>query len=890
MSNPLNLQLILAGAAKAVAELKPLDKQSRATAEGLKQSRDALKLLNAQMGQLGGIRQAQAALAKQSDSLKVLRTNLDSVTRTYGANSDQARALQAQVDKTSAAYDKQRHALVQLRTAATASGIGNLAADQSRLKSEIASTNSAISQQKARLEALAHISGRKAQLREGFDRTRAMAGNPAMTGAAGAGTAYGIKRALTEPLHQVREYDTTTSRIAALGLGDEDTKKAIDYAKRMKTVGTSMNDNMSLMLDATTAFADVHHAEMVMPTLAKMKFANKAMFGDEKGGENERKFMDMLRVIELRGGLSSEQNFKDQADKVQRVITATGGRVGPEEWLNFIKTGGVAAKGLSDASMYYQLEALVSEMGGNRVGTATMSAYQNLYQGRTTKRAAKNIEALGLIGDPSKVQHDKAGQVSFLDPGALKGSDLFRTSQFDWMEQVLLPALAKKGITEKEQVLDTIGGIFSNRTASNLFSQMYLQRDQIHKNAKLNAGADGIQQLDDKARNIVSGREVAAMAKFHDAMREAGTALLPTYISLLETAGGALQRVTDFAKENPVLASYIGKAVLWVGLLAAGLGGLSLAAAAALGPFAVMRYGLGLFGIKAFSLIGIVGRVGSALLGAGGMLARFGLMLLTTPVGWFLAAVAGIAAAAYLIYKNWGPISDFFGSVWERAKGAFSSFWQYLGGSVPAALATIGAAILNWSPMGLFYQAFAGVLRWFGVDMPAQFTTFGSQIMQGLVNGISSALGGVRDAIAGAADSTIGWFKEKLGIHSPSRVFMDAGANIGEGAAIGIDRTLPMLRAAALGLAGATTAAMPAMAGAFPLAASGFDTRPPLAAASAGRAGGSVIVQGDTITIQIVAQPGSDAQSIASAVSAELDRRDAAKRARARGAFFDYDN
>jgi hypothetical protein len=181
-------------------------------------------------------------------------------------------------------------------------------------------------------------------------------------------------------------------------------------------------------------------------------------------------------------------------------------------------------------------------------------------------------------------------------------------------------------------------------------------------------------------------------------------------------------------------------------------------------------------------------------------------------------------------------------------------------------------------------------MQWFGIDMPAKFTTFGSQMMQGLANGITGALGAVQDAINGAADSTLGWFKEKLGIHSPSRVFMEAGGNIVEGAAIGIDRSLPMLRAAALGLAGATTVGMPAMAGAFPLAPGSFDTRPPLAASPTGRAAGGVVVQGDTINIHITAAPGADAPALARAIRAELDKRDADKRARARGAFIDYDN
>lgn len=54
------------------------------------------------------------------------------------------------------------------------------------------------------------------------------------------------------------------------------------------------------------------------------------------------------------------------------------------------------------------------------------------------------MERLGLIADPSKLKHDKAGQISFLDVGAIKGAALFKKDQFAWMEQVLLPELAKR--------------------------------------------------------------------------------------------------------------------------------------------------------------------------------------------------------------------------------------------------------------------------------------------------------------------------------------------------------------------------------------------------------------------------------------------------------------
>ncbi len=136
--------------------------------------------------------------------------------------------------------------------------------------------------------------------------------------------------------------------------------------------------------------------------------------------------MDMLKVIEMRNGLKSEKAFKDQANIIQQVITATGGRVQAEEWLNATKRGGIAVQGLTNEALYYKMEPIVQMMGGHGYGNAAMSAYQNIYQGRTTQRAAKNLDKFGLIGDYSKVKHNKTGDLSYLDIGAIKGSDLFK--------------------------------------------------------------------------------------------------------------------------------------------------------------------------------------------------------------------------------------------------------------------------------------------------------------------------------------------------------------------------------------------------------------------------------------------------------------------------------
>ncbi|GLH33995.1 hypothetical protein BR1R5_33830 [Pseudomonas sp. BR1R-5] len=175
---------------------------------------------------------------------------------------------------------------------------------------------------------------------------------------------------------------------------------------------------------------------------------------------------------------------------------------------------------------------------------------------------------------------------------------------------------------------------------------------------------------------------------------------------------------------------------------------------------------------------------------AGQAVLWLGRALLMNPIGLL---VTGIALSAYLIYRYWEPIKGFFGGLWSEIKSSFN------GG-----LAGIGALILNFSPVGLFYRAFAGVMSYFGVELPGKFTEFGGMIISGLVTGIGNALTSAKESVVGVGTSIKGWFTETLGIQSPSRVFMGYGANISEGAALGIAGQSDLVRKAALGMASTT--------------------------------------------------------------------------------------
>ncbi|NAH69190.1 phage tail tape measure protein [Escherichia coli] len=163
---------------------------------------------------------------------------------------------------------------------------------------------------------------------------------------------------------------------------------------------------------------------------------------------------------------------------------------------------------------------------------------------------------------------------------------------------------------------------------------------------------------------------------------------------------------------------------------------------------------------------------------AGRAVLWIGRALMMNPIGLVITAVA---AAAYLIYRNWGAVSGWFKQRWADIQEAFN------GGIVG-----IGKLLINWSPAGLLYKAFAAALKYFGVDLPAKFTDFGGHLVDGLINGIKNKWESLKSSVTGMGDSISSWFSEKLGIHSPSRVFMGFGDNIAQGAAIGLQRTTPL--------------------------------------------------------------------------------------------------
>lgn len=146
--------------------------------------------------------------------------------------------------------------------------------------------------------------------------------------------------------------------------------------------------------------------------------------------------------------------------------------------------------------------------------------------------------------------------------------------------------------------------------------------------------------------------------------------------------------------------------------------------------------------------------------------------------------------------------ASFVGQMASNAVNAGSRFLSSIGSYISQVPGRIGAGLSGAiSAVGSFASSMAsGALRAGQqflsnlvntlASIPGRMVSIGSQIVQGIINGITGSIGQVGSAILGGVKDAIANVKNMLGIHSPSRLFRDQiGRNIDLGLAQGISNS-----------------------------------------------------------------------------------------------------
>ena len=148
------------------------------------------------------------------------------------------------------------------------------------------------------------------------------------------------------------------------------------------------------------------------------------------------------------------------------------------------------------------------------------------------------------------------------------------------------------------------------------------------------------------------------------------------------------------------------------------------------------------------------------------------------------------------------------------------------------------------------------------------FINFGGDIVEGLVNGLKKRCNELKDSILELGSNVCSWFKSKLGINSPSKVFKEFGINTISGYQLGIDRTQGSVLDSMSKFADKVTKNAPQM----PLNTMNNRTN------TVANSGNSNIQEGiSQYYITINAAPGMNEQEIARVITQELDRREQQK-------------
>lgn len=380
------------------------------------------------------------------------------------------------------------------------------------------------------------------------------------------------------------------------------TAKAWETSRNIQT--TTASENLKHLRELRYATGSTEGAESILDVVTR---ANAILNAVKGGGQDE--VFQLVKALEQKDLATPEKRkeFLSYVDMMTKVVQSTGGRVTPAAFQNTFKYGRTAMLGWNEEFITQIMPRLMQSWtsgngsggGAGGPGNALMTAFAKLVQGQLSKTSAEELGGLGLLEYNHRIEGSSKNQVR------VKGANLAMTNPYEWVQQVLMPALKDKGVAmDREHVLPIIESIskaMGVRTAAAVLSEFALQgryfegdASPFEKDRKLTLGAAGL-----GGWNTLKANDPDTIDKMYsqqkNAMWEAlGSAIAPMKMEIIKGLTSLFTTIAQFSADHATAIKVIAGALasLAVGAVVAGFVAIGAAIAALAGTVGLVAAGV----------------------------------------------------------------------------------------------------------------------------------------------------------------------------------------------------------------------------------------------------------------------------------------------------------
>ena len=401
------------------------------------------------------------------------------------------------------------------------------------------------------------------------------------------------------------------------GMDQADIARATGQAWKtsQEAMGSNIADNMKSLRELRGVFGD--HIEVPMAHLTELTRAQQVIAALLPHHNADEDVFNMAKALEMKGVSMDPEHFDKLLNEMVKASIAMGGKINGGDFMSAMKFGRTAALGWDDKFMGSILPTLMQEFkGGGGLGAsgamgpgnALMSAFQEVVGGTMSNKVAAELHKMGLL-DMRKVIKTKTGNIKGVGPGGVEGSAEFEANPYQWVQDVLVPALKAHGVITDDAMRQEISHLFGVRTAQQIISMFATQQQRFQKDAVIIAGAKPI----DEAKKISDATDPTQIMKnftqaWTNLLTALGEPLARAAIPVMQDLTAGLNAVSRAARDYPE----IGTALEAIGLGIAAWGGLAAvlkAATAVRGLFALLK------GAQAVASVPNMAAAGPSLLG-----------------------------------------------------------------------------------------------------------------------------------------------------------------------------------------------------------------------------------------------------------------------------------